>query len=315
MPRLLPADVHTDRYLTNVGLAWMNDADNYIASKIAPVIKVTNESDKYPTWTKADFFRNEAKKIAAGDPAPRGGFTVSSDTYSCDEVAIANVLPARLIRNADSAYKVQTMATRWTTDQLLLKREIDAATEIFSATNYTNTAAVGTQWSNAAATPVSDMLAAMDLVEDQTGGLRANTIVMGAEVWRELVDHSQVLTFVYGPGADRAMPITPKLLENYFSNVVGTPVRIFVGRGVYNTSAENATASYSKIWGKNCWIAHVTTTPAAMVPSAAYTFQANYEVRKWYEQHTKNTVVEARELRDIKPVSADCAYYYTSAVA
>jgi hypothetical protein len=315
MPHLVPSDVHADKYLTNVSIGFKNEEANYIAEQVVPIIPVGNETDRYATYTQADFARREAKIIADGDPSPRGGFATSYGTYSCDEHAIAMALGPRTLSNSDSVFRLETTAAEWVADQLLIEREYQVASTIFNASNFTNTAAIGVQWQLANATPIDDIMAGMDKVEDQATGRSANTIVMGVECWRKFVRNSQVLAFLFGTGYSGPMIVTPTLFENFLSGYVARPVKLHVGRAVYTTTKEGGTASYTKLWGKNCWIAYVPSNPSQFTPAPAYIFRPSYEVRKYYETPTKTTVIEGREIYAVEVVSAACAYYYTACVA
>jgi hypothetical protein len=54
----------------------MQDSNDYIADKIAPVVPVQKQSDLYFRYTKGDWFRDEAAQRADpcehGRPAERG---------------------------------------------------------------------------------------------------------------------------------------------------------------------------------------------------------------------------------------------------
>jgi hypothetical protein len=298
-----------------VSIAFKNPEANYIADQVVPIISVTNETDRYATFDQASFARKEVHKIADGDPAPRGGFTVSYGTYSVQEHALAMALGPRTISNSDSAFALQTSAAMWVADQLLIEREYEVASTIFSATNYTNTAAIVVQWDLAAGDPVTDIMAGIDLVEDQTTGRSANTVVMGVEVWRQVARNPNVVKFMFGAGGNGPQVITPNLFESFLAGYIGHPVKILVGRAVYNTEKEGGTAVPTKMWGKNCWIGYVPSSPSIMTPAAAYMFRSTYEMRKYNEITTKATVVEGREIYAVEVVSAACAYYYTACVA
>lgn len=314
MPRLVPGDVHSTGYLNNVALMWMQNQGDYICEQASPVVQVFKESDKYVIFTQADFARIEAKRIADGNPAERGGFGTSSATYTCEEYGLGYQITERARNNQDSPFRLQVNGTLFCADQVMKKREYDCASTIFSATNYTNTDAVDVAWNLSDAKAFDDILYGFDKVEDQASGWRANTMIIGIEVWRKLRINPQVQQYVFGPGADRTVIPTKSQFETALSDYVGTPVKVLVGRGVRNTAAENATASYSKIWGKYCWIAYVAPNPGLDLPSATYTFRTKYEVRKWYEEPTKNDIIEVREIRDIKATSAACAWLWSSCV-
>ena len=313
MARIVPSDVHADKYLTQVSIAFKNPT--YIADQIVPIIPVTNETDRYPTFDQGDFARREVHKLADGQPAPQGGFAVSYGTYSADEYGIAMKLGPRTLANSDSVFRLETTAAEWVADQLALEREYQVASTIFSASNFTNTAAIGAKWDLAGSAPIDDILAGLDLVEDQATGRAANTIVMGIEVWRQLARNEQIIAYLFGPGYSGPLAATTSLLENFLSGYLSRSVKILVGSAVYNTTKEGATASYSKVWGKNCWIGYVPPNPAVMTPAAAYMFRAGYQTRKWVETSSQSTIVEGREIYTVEVVSAACAYYYTACVS
>jgi hypothetical protein len=297
-----------------VSIAFKNDS--YISDQVVPIIPVTNETDRYATFSQADFARREVNKMADGQPAPQSGFAVSYGTYAVDEYAIAMKLGPRTLANADSAFRLETSAAEWVADQLALEREYRVASAIFSATNFTNTAAVTTQWNQTTlADPIGDIMGAMDKVEDQATGRSANTVVMGIQCWRQLARCATVFDYLFGGGVTRPQVVTPRLFEEYLSGYVARPVKILVGKAFYNTVKEGGTASYSPIWGKNCWVGYVPETASVMTPAAAYIFRAGYQMRKWNETSSLSTIVEGRELYAIEIVSAACAYYLTSCVA
>ena len=54
------AILNIDRPLTNISLAYIQSADAFIADKIFPTVPVEARSDLYYTYTKNDWFRDEA---------------------------------------------------------------------------------------------------------------------------------------------------------------------------------------------------------------------------------------------------------------
>ena len=78
------SDVHVDSPLTNISIAYMQDQKEYIADKIFPVVPVPKQGDKYFTFSKNDFFRDEAKRRPPGSETAGSGYGVSTDTYYCD---------------------------------------------------------------------------------------------------------------------------------------------------------------------------------------------------------------------------------------
>ena len=66
MPQPNINSVHVDAILTNISVAYLQNQDNFIADKVFPVIPVDKKSDKYFTYTKNDWFRDEAQRRAPG---------------------------------------------------------------------------------------------------------------------------------------------------------------------------------------------------------------------------------------------------------
>ena len=52
MPQPHVNNVHVDAILTNISVAYMQKADNYIADKVFPVVAVDKKSDKFFKYTK-----------------------------------------------------------------------------------------------------------------------------------------------------------------------------------------------------------------------------------------------------------------------
>lgn len=310
MPRLTPGDVHVDVPMTNWAIKWMNRTKN-IGTKLLPIYPVKKEIDKYYEWAKADWLRNEVEKIAAGDPAPRQGFGLSSESYDCEEYGLGTDLPERVKNNADSVLRMQFNKTAWVTDQVLKNREILIAANIFSAAIWTNTSTPTHTWDDETnSNPITDLFTAINSVEDNAAGIYPNKGAMGVEVWRKLQVHPQVIRCLYGEGSNTATIVTPQLLAKF----LGLD-EILIGRGVKETAAEGATSSEAKIWGKHCWVGYVAPRATMDMPTAGWTFQVNFRIKSWFEQHTGNDVFEAREIIDVKQVANDCGYLLASVVA
>ena len=72
MPKM--QNIHIDRALTNMSVAYMQDADVFIAGKVFPIIPVQKQSDLYFIYEKEDFFRDEAAERAAGTESAGGDY-------------------------------------------------------------------------------------------------------------------------------------------------------------------------------------------------------------------------------------------------
>jgi hypothetical protein len=64
MPQPTQNQVHVDAILTNISVAYFQQNQNFIATRVFPVVPVSKQSDKFFTYTKNDWFRDEAQRRA-----------------------------------------------------------------------------------------------------------------------------------------------------------------------------------------------------------------------------------------------------------
>ena len=60
--------VHVDRVLTNISVAYIQSAEDFIAGRAFPELPVVKQSDIYFKYNKDDWFRDEAKQRSDGAP-------------------------------------------------------------------------------------------------------------------------------------------------------------------------------------------------------------------------------------------------------
>lgn len=96
-------DVHIDTALSNISIAYRNE--NYIGTQVFPAVTVEHRSDEYFVYSKGYWFADEAKVRAPGTRAARGGYAISSCTYTCTESAIGKDVPDEVRDNADDPIK------------------------------------------------------------------------------------------------------------------------------------------------------------------------------------------------------------------
>ena len=80
-----PGDVHVNTPLTQISIAYLQSQDQFVAAQMCPVIPVTKQSDRYYTYNRGDFFRDQMQKRAPGTPAASVGYRLdNTPTYFCD---------------------------------------------------------------------------------------------------------------------------------------------------------------------------------------------------------------------------------------
>jgi hypothetical protein len=307
MPNPRVSDVHIDRAISNVAIRYQNSG--FVAEQVAPRVTVTKESDKYFTFTKGDWFRDEADDDRRpGTRAPRGGFDLSSEDYSLKEIAQASPIPDRIRDNADQPLRPYEDASEWASQMVNLRKERRCAATLFASSVWGTDKTVDNQWSDFVnSDPATDIAVGKDTVRQNTGQT-PNRLLIGQEVFKYLRMHPDAL--------DRFKHTQTGILTAAQVAQWLDVDQIIVGSAIVNTAKKGAADSMAYVWGKHCLLMYVTGSPSISEPSAAYVFQKNaIRTKRFREEAEGQDVVEVTLMVDIKRTANDCGYYFPSVVA
>lgn len=315
MPRPTLSSVHVNAALNNVAIGYK--PSNYVLDQVFPIVPVMKESDYYFSWTQGDIRRNEAKKVRPGDRAPRGGFSVSSTTYTADFWKFAWPIPDRIRANMDQAISAEVNATMRVMDKILLSREATIATLLTTTSNWTNTAAAGGFWDAGLGDPLGEIETANQAVK-MAIGFPANTMVLSWKAARALRKHPQLLehlSVMLGTG-QRSAGAGPKFATpETIAEMVDIP-RVIVVPANYNSANEGQTASYAEVMADTVWVGYVAPSPAIDEPSAGYVFQVKAPmIRTWREDAEEQDVVEGQVGFVAQATLAGAGYTITNVLA
>jgi len=326
MPQPNINSVHIDAILTNISIAYMQNTDNYIADKVFPIIPVDKRSDKFFTYTKNDWFRDEAQRRAPATESAGGGYNLSTGSYSADVFAFHKDVPDQITANADSPLNPLREAAEFVTNRLLLRREIQFVSDFMQAgvwgntvTGTAGTATPGTfatQWSNyTSSDPIEDIEEGKADILSATG-MEANTLVLGYDVFRQLKNHPDLV--------DRIKYTSSQTITTDMMAAMFDIPRVIVSKAVKATNLEGATEAYAFATGKTALLAHVAPQPGLMTPSAGYTFSwtgvsgglgATIGTSQFRMDSIRADRVEAEMAFDNKIIGADLGYFWNSIVA
>lgn len=270
------SQVHVAAPLTNIAVAYMQDDANYIADKVFPIVPVEHQSDLYYTWSKDDFFRDEAQPRADGQESAGSGLNLTTASYAAKVWALHKDIGDQMRRNADPAVDIEVAVTRALMQKLLIRRDRQFASTYMTSgvwgTDITGVAASPGanqvfQWSDPVnSDPFADIENGQTTILQNTGQ-EATVLALSYPVYQALRRHPLVIDRIkYTMQAD-AKRITPELLAAAFD-----VERVVVAKAVYNSAKEGATGSYSFAVGKNALLCHAAPSPGLMVPSAGYIF-------------------------------------------
>lgn len=285
MPQPTASDVHVDRTLTNLSIAFLQNATNFVAMRVFPNVPVEYQSDRYFVYDRGDFNRDEAEVRAPGTETSGSGYELdNTPSYFCNVWGHHKDVPDQVRRNSDPAHDPDRAATAFVTHKLLIRREKQWATNYFTGGVWDNdydgvASSAGAnetlQWSDYTnGDPIGDIDEAKDTVLQNTGFL-PNKLVLGREVFTQIKNHPDVIDRIkYSGGVGNLTPamVTTTMLATLFDLD-----EVLVMNAIENTAAKGATDSHSFIGGKKALLTYASPAPALMEPSAGYTFSwTNY---------------------------------------
>lgn len=305
------SSVHVDQILSNISLKYKNGV--YVADKIAPLVPVMNQSDKYYIFNKGDDFSDTAGYRAPGTQSDRHGFRVSTESYMCNEIADSTVLEDETRDNADSVLRIETAKTNFVTNKILLRMERLVATLCTTTSNWDNSSTPSNLWDDYVnSDPITDIEDAIDTVEDGTGA-KVNKMVISQDVWKVLKHHPQILA--------RKPNDSFRVARIEDLKAIFEIDEILIGSASYNTANQGQTASFSRIWTGDVWLGVTTNAPALEEPTGIYTFVWGRDggqmrgVRRWRDENVHSDIIEAFMNFDAKVVASDMGYVLEACIS
>jgi len=309
MPTPTRSDVHVNAPLTNVSIAYLQEADHFIASKCFPNISVPKQSDLYFQYDQGDFMRSTAQLRAPGTESAGAGYNLTTASYSANAIALHKDVDDQIRANADAPLNMDSDATKFLTQQMLIKRDRDWASSFFSGGSWTGSTTAGditpsTKWDASGATPIEDIEAQADSIEAKTG-FRGNTLVLGVAAYNALKNSADVVDRI-------RYTQTGVVSQDLLASLLGMK-NVLVARGVYNSALEGATDSISRIYTTDtALLLYVPDSPSLMQPSAGFTFSWNgysgagpdgQRVSRFRMDHLRADRIEMEMAYDQKQVS------------
>lgn len=323
MPQPTVQSSHINRPLTNISIAYIQDADAaFVFDKVFPRMLVDKKSDLFWKYSKDSFFRSDAQVRAPGTESAGTGYNLTTDNYVAEVYALHDDVPDQVIENSDAPLQPMIDSTRLVTQQMLLLQE-NLWVSTYFKTGVWGTDKVGgtdfAQWSDfAGSDPISDVRAGIKQVLSQTG-YKPNTLTLGYEVWNVLQNHPDFVDRVKYGGT----PEKPSIVNlSAMAQIFGID-RVLVAEGIVATANENnPTQTYGFIAGSNALLSYAPPAPGLRVPSAGYCFYwrgmsrglgTPIAVKDFPMLHLESTRVEAETAVAMKLMGSDLGYFLSSA--
>jgi hypothetical protein len=318
MPLPQAASVHIDQFLTELSVGFLQDPAHFIADQAAPLVRSAKRSNRIPSYSMADLYRDEMAVREAGAESAGGGYRVSSDIFFCDVWASHIDVDDLTVASADAPFDLFADATRVLVQRERIKREVRFAADLFTTGLYTGgtsddvaASSLSGAWDDPSSTPIEDIHDQVNAILISSGYI-ANTLVLNNLGWFALKNHPDIVDRVKHTSGD-------VVTTDIVARLLGLD-RVLVCRAVRNTAGEGLTASMSAVAGNHALVAYVAPSPGMWQPSAAYTFVwTGYPgstdgrlIRNFRDEKTRGTRIEIESAFDQKLVAADLGAFVTS---
>lgn len=320
-------NAHIDRALTNISVAYLQDASAFIADKVFPIVPVKRQSDVFYTYNKGDFMRDEAKVRGAGTESAGGDYGVeASDPYYCRKHAFHKDVTPEERANYDEPLNADTDATDFVSQKMLIRREMEWSSKFFtpgvwgtevSGVDANPTANQTIKWDSPTSNPIKDITGAAVKMASETG-FKPNVLVLSPYAYTALTNHEDILDRIK---YTQKGIVTADLLATLFG-----VDKVVVAWGVVNNAVKGAVDAVDFIMGKHALLCYVAPRPALRKPSAGYIFAwtglegsgayGNRIVRLPMDMLGLGTErIEGEIAFDVKKVCADLGYFFKDIVS
>ena len=319
-----PGDVHVNTPLTNISIAFLQNQENFIASRVFPNIPVNKQSDRYYVYNRGDFNRDEMQIRAPGTESSGGSYTLdNTPTYFALNYSFHKDIPDEVRNNADAMLNPDREATAFVTHKALIRREKLWAAAFFTTgkwgTDYAGVASGPTgnqrlRWNDANSNPIEDVRDAKRTIAASTG-FEPNKLVLGRLVFDRLMDHPDIIDRIkYGQTAGAPAMANKQTL----ASLLGVD-EVLVMNAIENTAAEGQNASHTFIGGANALLTYATPSPGLMTPTGGYTFSwtgmvgngaEGNRIRSFRLEAIRSDRVEIDMSFDMKLISGDLGAFF-----
>ncbi len=313
-----PSNVHIDTYLSGILTGYMTD--EFALVQAVPKITSAKDSGKVPKLSD-DHYRLDEDVRRYGGSYVRVDYDYSTDSYSAEERGLEFPIDDRFRKQYDDPLDAERDATLVLAHKMNLRLE-KAIADVFTATGSYQ----GTDWYESTAqlwdgtgTPVADALTAINQCISQTG---ANPMgfygVCAFNTYKALVTNTDVTSRYTStvPGAANVANITPQAV----ANAMGLQ-GLYVSGAVYNTAAEDATASFSSVYPDDDFVVFARTeNPGLLSPNFLALITPSGEgggqpiIEKYRDESKRSDILRVRNCWDILVMNKKLGYMYQDAL-
>lgn len=324
------ANVHVDRPLTNISVAYIQDTKDFVADRVFKSMPSDKQSNLYYVYSREFFFQGGAElQVSEGSPTLSSGFGLETDSYVCKVYGFSHYISDEARANSDEGINLEHTATLLVTNRLMITKEKIWADIAFKAEAWANSKSGATTksatqfvyWSEDNSDPIIDIRSARKAVKRRTG-LAPNIAVITEDVYERLTQHPKVVDrFKYTTNQVVTEAMLAKLFdldEIIVSGAVALPSNIPEGKATDE--------DYDWIMQNGCLLLYVPKTVSIMQAAAGYGFywtnlqgvgssEKGIAIKRYRREHIRSDVIEGLMAFTYKIVCRELGYFMGNCLA
>ena len=325
-----PSDLHVNRPLTNMSVAFMQSLAKFQADNLAPIYPSEKKSDLYFVLDKKYWFSDIMRKRGIGAPAIRQGYGVSQRSFICDLWSVGKDIDDQQRANADSPLNQDRTAMKFVSRASVMNREKSFKEAFWAAGKWTTDLAGDAnasdieasstlmQWDNDNATPIDDMEVMKSVMEKLTG-YTPNVLAIGQPVWRGLKKCPQILDRITGGSTS----INPAKVTRQMVASLLEIEDLVVLSAVENTAGHGNEMVGDYIFGKQGLLMYRDADIGVETPTACRTFtwrqyagnRNGTRILKWRDESVHSDIIEVESTYDHHIVAPDLGIFLSTLVS
>lgn len=331
MPYLMPGDLHVNRNLTTVMVAYQQQASQFIADRIFPNIPVDRPTDFYNKMGRKAFLQSNMQKRAPRTETPGVDWNFTRDTFATEVWGLHHDVEDQMRSTADENWNLDRTGTELITQQALIRRELEWYDSFFSTgvwqddvTGVTTSPGAGEfqRFDESGSSPINVFRKARRRFHKRTG-LRPNFVLFGSGVWDTIIDHPEFIERI--KYTQSAISLSQQLVASALEID-----NVYVSEAVQATDQTDelnadVVPDTEYIGGEGDFLlGYANPRPSRENPSAGYTFSwRGYlgasafggRIKKFRMEAIAADRIEIESAYDFKVVSPELGSFYSGAVA
>jgi hypothetical protein len=284
-----------------------------IADLVAPTFEVAKRTGTFGVVPREAWLQRVNTKRAPKAATSESGWSPDSDSFELVEYAHKEFCDEVEGENFADWFDQEEVAAGRTAMMIAIDREVDVAAAYINETTFPAsgntgvTLAGGSEWDQAAATPITDVITGKLAIRSETG-MDPNTLILPYRGFLKLSGVTQIKNQL----TDNFGPIKPGIIPVDRLKAIFEVENIFVAKGVYNSAKPGQAPTIASIWDEDyAWLGRIDSGRDIKMPQAARTFQLagkGPRLDSWQQNDPPGTYVRSRHDCVVKMMSAPVGY-------